>query len=62
MAALAAYRRAFHGANRSGIYNSETVGVLAKQYQMVTIEKASKSADGIELCVTAACGVTHQYV
>ena len=29
---------AFHGANRSGLYNQETVKTLAK-YQMVTIEK-----------------------
>lgn len=30
---------AFHGANRSGMYNAETVEVLGKHYQMVTIEK-----------------------
>lgn len=30
---------AFHGANRTGMYNKETVDVLGKHYQMVTIEK-----------------------
>jgi len=30
---------AFHGANRSGMYTQETVQVLGKHYQMVTIEK-----------------------
>ena len=29
---------AFHGANKSGVYNDATVGLLA-QHQMVTIEK-----------------------
>ena len=30
---------AFHGANKTGMYNQETVEVLGKHYQMVTIEK-----------------------
>ena len=30
---------AFHGANRTGVYNKETVELLAKHYQMFTIEK-----------------------
>ena len=30
---------AFHGANRSGMYNESTVEVIGKHYQLFTIEK-----------------------